>query len=279
MKQPINKRPLYFDFATFIKESVIWKGWQSSGKFSSKDYEDLFKTYREAHPLFFSVSYEEEEVLDNIEGTHKLTLPFQCCWFEILNKHKMTVSIYLPDSPHLEFSAMMIKEISPTQYKVATFFQDIKGGRTQRVCLFEETHDLDLFFKSWNTLYAFATKVSTMLEAGTMVSEVVHRVTHVPMPERLSKTKPHEINQIIHVVPKKRKKESTTPLFGGVIDWSHRWEVRGHWRKTEGLGKDRAGLYCVSGFTWVKEHEKGPEERPLVKKIRVIDETKEEKGS
>jgi len=67
------------------------------------------------------------------------------------------------------------------------------------------------------------------------------------------------------------KQKNIVPLFGGEIDWSHRWEVRGHWRKCDGIGKDREGKRCVNNFTWVKEHEKGPEDLPLIKKTRIIE--------
>jgi hypothetical protein len=83
----------------------------------------------------------------------------------------------------------------------------------------------------------------------------------------------HTIRRIVHVAPKKA-------LSGLIydhrsIDWSHRWLVRGHWRKHDGLGKDRDGDYCVHGFTWVQDHEKGPEHLPLVKKTRIVETVKE----
>jgi len=47
--------------------------------------------------------------------------------------------------------------------------------------------------------------------------------------------------------------------------------VRGHWRKHEGIGKDREGIYGVEGFTWVSEHVRGPGNLPLVKKVRILE--------
>lgn len=78
----------------------------------------------------------------------------------------------------------------------------------------------------------------------------------------------HRIRKVIHVTPKKE-----TNHYDGnsrEIDWTHRWNVRGHWRKCDGLGKDRDGNYCVHGFTWVIDHEKGPEHLPLITKTRVV---------
>jgi hypothetical protein len=78
------------------------------------------------------------------------------------------------------------------------------------------------------------------------------------------------IRKIVHVKPKGKK------YFGEYagtrdVDWTHRWFVRGHWRKHEGLGKDREGNYCIAGRTWVNAHEKGPEDAPLISKTRIVE--------
>lgn len=80
----------------------------------------------------------------------------------------------------------------------------------------------------------------------------------------------HKIKQVVHVRP---KKDQGLNLGTRPINWSHRFEVRGHWREHKGLGKDRAGIYCVEGFTWVTHHTRGPEHLPLIKKIRMIETT------
>lgn len=78
------------------------------------------------------------------------------------------------------------------------------------------------------------------------------------------------IRKIVHVKSKGKKYFSE---YAGhrEVDWTHRWFVRGHWRKFEGLGKDREGNYCVTGRTWVNAHEKGPEHAPLISKTRIVD--------
>jgi hypothetical protein len=58
------------------------------------------------------------------------------------------------------------------------------------------------------------------------------------------------------------------------IDWSHQWEVMGHWRRVKGIGKDRNGSYTQVGYTWVEPHIKGPENKPFVKKKRLVPEPK-----
>lgn len=78
----------------------------------------------------------------------------------------------------------------------------------------------------------------------------------------------HRIRRIVHVSPK-----SLVPSISEsakTVDWTHRFQVRGHWRKHDGLGKDRSGDYKVNGYTWVKDHIKGNEALPLVTKTRYL---------
>jgi len=82
----------------------------------------------------------------------------------------------------------------------------------------------------------------------------------------------HTFRKLVYVCPKKL----ITKSLGGTrnIDWSHRWSVRGHWRGITGIGKDREGNYCVQDNTWVNHYTKGPEDKPLIKKVRIVkDET------
>lgn len=53
-----------------------------------------------------------------------------------------------------------------------------------------------------------------------------------------------------------------------LVEWSHRWEVMGHWRRCSTVGKDRDGNYCVIGLTWISPHIRG--EGDLVIKTRVV---------
>lgn len=86
----------------------------------------------------------------------------------------------------------------------------------------------------------------------------------------------HRIRRIIHVCPKKYSDNYNTENSVSV-NWSHRWEVRGHWVKLDPenglprLGKDRDGNYCIAGWTWRVHHTKGPEHLPLIKKTRIVE--------
>lgn len=85
----------------------------------------------------------------------------------------------------------------------------------------------------------------------------------------VGKTKRHcRINSIIHV--KRKTAKASDGLASRNIDWSHRFSVRGHWRKVDCLGKNRAGVPVVRGFTWVNEHVRGAEHLPFIKKTRLV---------
>lgn len=54
----------------------------------------------------------------------------------------------------------------------------------------------------------------------------------------------------------------------GKTEHSHAFKVRGHWRKIDGVGKDRNGNYRIEGFTWVVDYVKGQGE--LVNRVRIV---------
>jgi hypothetical protein len=109
------------------------------------------------------------------------------------------------------------------------------------------------------------------IELGAMGMENTDETVFLPRGEgNKGKVKPHHIRQIVRIVPKKMKARIAPVTPKGQIDWSHRWEVRGHWRKVDGIGKDPEGMYIVEGWTWVNDFVKGPEELPIVKKLRLV---------
>lgn len=98
-------------------------------------------------------------------------------------------------------------------------------------------------------------------------------IEHVRKSVKLSSGKAklkHRIHHVIHLVPKKDKEKYESS--GNSLSWSHRFLVRGHWRKISSmaLGKDRAGLYQVRGMTWVSEYQKGSQDAPLVTNVRLV---------
>lgn len=66
---------------------------------------------------------------------------------------------------------------------------------------------------------------------------------------------------VIHLRRKKQQHKDEDDEHGEV-EWSHRWWVRGHWRQI--VAKEGPRL------VWVRPHIKGPEEKPLIIKDRII---------
>jgi len=80
------------------------------------------------------------------------------------------------------------------------------------------------------------------------------------------------VPDIIHVSLSKRQLRDRIAVMGKCdIDWSHRWEVMGHWRRCIGNGKDRLGNYVVPGWTWVIPHVRGPITKPIKRQLRMVE--------
>ena len=76
-------------------------------------------------------------------------------------------------------------------------------------------------------------------------------------------------SEIIYISSKKDFKKLNTN--NKIINKpQYAYEVMGHWRKINTIGKDRQGKRTVNGFTWVNPYQKGKGE--LMRKIRIIGE-------
>jgi len=80
------------------------------------------------------------------------------------------------------------------------------------------------------------------------------------------------IRKVIHIRPKLKRDRGEAIESTRTIDYSHVFIRRGHWRDLPGgLGKNRAGDYCVKDKTWVNQSRPiGPKDKPLINKVRVV---------
>lgn len=77
--------------------------------------------------------------------------------------------------------------------------------------------------------------------------------------------------RIVHIAPTKRTRDSLGESLGRTIEFSHRFVRRGSWVKLPGrVGKNRAGDYCVPDWTWRNETIVGDDDKPLIRKMRVV---------
>ena len=171
------------------------------------------------------------------------SLPFETCSIEAHGNSAITSLRFEEGAEPSLVWCIVFREINPARFAYAVLSST---GENLRVRFGES----DYFDKD-----------STGSVFAQLLIEILSRKDMVTGEERVRETfkrngKNVKFRTIVHI--RSQKKENEAPsVYGGPIDWSHRWEVRGHWRAIAGLGKNRAGEYCVAGHTWVVPHEKG----------------------
>jgi len=225
---------------------------------ATKEEVGEFSRYiKKVKPFVYSLS-DPQNPLDaeqNIDA--KLWAPFKVCSYEYLNGW---VSVPKDDDPLKVYTACIVcVEKKPGKFH---FYNLIQTDKTSHILSFPVDAHADGVANDF-ILDNFLNRFKQESKGEQKVNEKI----------RIGSGKDREmikIRKIIHVTPKKNR-PNYTPKRAFPIDWSHRWLVRGHWRKHNGLGKDREDQYCVEGYTWVKDHEKGPDGAPLVSdKVRVV---------
>jgi len=165
-----------------------------------------------------------------------------------------------------ESGPMLVIETAP---KTFVKFMLLRQLGEYFIVAFNVTEEID--DGKFNILKIYLSKLENQLVAHEVVNEKVRFKNQFSSP-KTEKKDFAKISRIIRIIASE-KKESANPIFSKVIDWSHRWNVRGHWRRLAPgkIGKDRSGEYCIAGQTWVSEFEKGPEGAPVIKKTRVVE--------
>lgn len=182
----------------------------------------------------------------------------------------------------LSVPTLFIHETTVGQYELAGFVhvldKQVKDAYTVFPFLASLQNGFFVNFRPRDGAVADPTFASFAMEA---MRRLVHRITNLQGYQSGTaraairakiksggQTYFHKIKQVIYL-GLKQEQHSKRSVAGEAVDWSHRWEVRGHWRKITGIGKDREGKAGVRGFTWVVPHVKGSEDLPLIKKIRA----------
>lgn len=203
------------------------------------------------------------------KSNEPLDLPFSHCFFEAL-------SIYKPGSPsEFEKELMQLEYISKDFLKSSTFIgvveRDFNNYTFYVVLRIHGVYDVKWINDDSNDYIPLKNYVRGLLEkikkeANSTVD--LKRIKTLKI-GRKNKKKIYQLKPVIYCSPKKETKKFNK-IYGRELDWSHSWEVRGHWRKVQGLGKDRKGEYCIKGYTWINPFIKGKGD--LVKKIRILNE-------
>lgn len=217
--------------------------------------EQFFNFAEQCQPFMFSITGDTPtDIDDKIGEVCDLDAPFAVFSIEMLNG-----SICVPRSDDIDLGrqiyveCIMACEIKPKEYFYFILADDKFIGSK---CVILST--------SWDLVVNIFIERINKEKCGFESSR--HRIKF-----GFGKNKRHvTFNRIIHIRPKNYFASETETGESRSINWTYSWLVRGHWRKHEGLGKDRAGSYVVSGFTWVNEHLKGDKLSPLNPKIRLV---------
>jgi len=76
------------------------------------------------------------------------------------------------------------------------------------------------------------------------------------------------IKRIVYCANIEKLQTTKVTVDKKIFNYSHEFDVRGHWRKVARLGKNHLGDYCIKGATWVNNFRKGSGE--YVKKSRLF---------
>ncbi len=256
------------------------------------DYRPLVSKIHESQKFIIKTSdFRDEIESDNLHNflygnDEDIALPFEKIWIEFIGlaNHPLKGLLIGETTPGYFVAIGITTQIMglPESLKVAGFhgsLEDFKGalktirekieknmGETRLKASAQQLqrHFVPFMIGIILTLRIFA-KNSTYI---TAYEDCDH--TFMTRNENGKKI-PHKINRIIHIY-KKNSVQKPKPLYSGKMDFTHRWLVRGHWRKCQTLGKNREGKYEVHGFTWVVPHEKGEGEL-IADKVRIIHES------
>lgn len=177
--------------------------------------------------------------------------PFDLCWFEFF----FPASIHAEGRNHhaYQVGGLIDQRGSNDDLSILTITDP---GRSD-----ERTFFVD--FPKWTGAYQlFSQYINRALKGFACEVKINQKIKQ----RREHDVKIHRIRKVVYLSPK--NVDTRCLITGKKLEWSHRWEVRGHWRNCRGVGKDRHGEYNVYGRTWVIPHEKGAI-APLVKKTRV----------
>lgn len=214
------------------------------------------------------------------EEIERVSLPFQCCFFEFFDASGF-LKIKAYEGVNISFCSFLVAETSPTDWLLwaeaendsngesAMLFAEINLPKTINTLTMKGGLELvgdlnfDLGTHAIGRFFAVLLALQqTHLAGRTLKGETIRFRDNK---RELRKVK---ISPAVHVFPKTTDYPKVN--LGADIEWSHRWTVRGHWRKVAGIGKDREGKYTQSAFTWVLPHEKGRDDQKAIQKTRIF---------
>lgn len=220
-------------------------------------------------------------------GFSEFALPFSYCYFEGIGNYLM--GIY-KSNIELGVRAMLVEEKFPNVYLCSYLIENLKTGEVGFATsvvgddiasrIKKESIELGVremgtteedFLNNQKKLSALISdqlsKILKRVHSSDYGKETTHRSLNLKSINGNYNYKP---STIIRIKSKSEAANSVSPVMRGRIEWLKCWWTRGHWRKNDGIGKNRNGDYCVQGMTWVKEHIKGDDTIEPKKKTYIV---------
>jgi len=221
---------------------------------------DLFANIvGEIEPFVFAPQHEYPKDLDEPLDDCIVDAPFKNFSFEILGK---CITVAGSNQPECNIECIAAHEFEPNKF-IFFILYTITGNR---FVFGEVSDDTDVGISITNLVKEYTTRIAR--EASGTEKTGQRTKLRYKGDKKLIK-----IKHIIHITPKSQKEKYVANTLKQ-IDWTFRWTQRGHWRDigSDSLGKDRRGVYCIPGKTWVIEGIKGPKDKPLIRKTRLVSE-------
>jgi hypothetical protein len=159
---------------------------------------------------------------------------------------------------------ILVKEIAPNQHRIFVHYEAQYPDYPDPILCIQSYSPNDLAVDTLylNAIHSVIKNATVQIREFKQSKQTVNVFKIYPNKKKSKIT----INNVVYVGAK--TDTQSNKALGREVEWTHSWEVMGHWRRVRGLGHDRSGQLITSGFTWVKPHIKGDGE--LVVKTRVL---------
>lgn len=211
----------------------------------------------------------QEKLAADREEETPLDLPFRTCYFEYTNSEL----ILGPREAHeIRAGFLMVHEVSFNDYMFVAL--DMKAATQNKMPWVNSISGGE----GYEGMYLTFKKVTRgMLDSINDSKNEVGQAKGTVIVSRKVFNKTGKVKEFtrprdIIIIKPKTHTLKDLPGVRGFIEYSHRFEVRGHWRRLpeNKIGKDREENYCIKGYTWVSSYVKGPEDAVLIKKKRIV---------
>lgn len=208
---------------------------------------------KSARPFVFS--FNEGGKVDQILDDDKIpALPFKLCSIELEGDGMIYANLTTGD---FWISSYIVKEISPSKYHFY-ILASLDGIHTTAV-VFSDSGFLNKRLVAITN--SFIQRIATEKTGLCKCNEVVKLKN-----SNKGIKNNHKIKSYLYVT----NNTNGVSAYGHPVNFTHSFEVRGHWRKIKGIGLDRNGERNVTDATWIRPYVKGDLSQEVITKTRIV---------